>query len=336
MGETTMKHTISNKLCAALAAAMLVTGVPACKTVRAEETGIKEMYRLYNPNSGEHFYTAKAKERDDLVKFGWKDEGIGWYAPEKSESPVYRLYNKYGGEHHYTLKKAEKDALVKAGWTDEGIGWYSDDEKVVPVFREYNPNAHSCNHNYTIKFGEHEALEKAGWNGEGVGWYGVDHEKHEFVQLNTHDSLIDMYEVKGWNLKEPGSTDYRPEGYDPLYESDTIWFYMIEPIDDEGLRSFGIEPGRNILEYAQNYVKHNKEHHDIEYKELVIEDVNGIYARVSYMTDASFFAEAYLLCGGQMWRFGMDCPKKYRPEYEKLFNQCLNRIIVRDWRDLQG
>ena len=37
------------------------------------------MYRLYIPNSGEHFYTANAAENDFLVSVGWNDEGIGGY-----------------------------------------------------------------------------------------------------------------------------------------------------------------------------------------------------------------------------------------------------------------
>ncbi|MCR5582577.1 MAG: hypothetical protein K6F70_03060, partial [Eggerthellaceae bacterium] len=51
------------------------------------------MNRLYNPNGGEHFYTASDEERDGLVKLGWQYEGTGWVAPETSDTPVYRLYN---------------------------------------------------------------------------------------------------------------------------------------------------------------------------------------------------------------------------------------------------
>lgn len=84
------------------------------------------MYRLYNPNSGEHFYTASAYERDSLKKIGWHTEGIGWYSPEKGlGKPVYRLYNKNAGDHHYTLSVYERDSLMKIGWRAEGIGWYA-------------------------------------------------------------------------------------------------------------------------------------------------------------------------------------------------------------------
>ncbi|MBQ9279337.1 MAG: hypothetical protein IJ224_11970 [Lachnospiraceae bacterium] len=131
------------------------------------------MYRLYNPNSGEHFYTANEKERNNLVSVGWRYEGIGWKAPAKSNTPVYRLYNKNAGDHHYTMSEKEKDFLVSVGWKYEGIGWYSDDAKSVPLYRQYNPNAKAGSHNYTTSKAENDKLVGLGWKGEGVGWYGV-------------------------------------------------------------------------------------------------------------------------------------------------------------------
>ena len=38
------------------------------------------VYRLYNPNSGEHFFTNTNAEKNMLIKAGWKYEGIGFYA----------------------------------------------------------------------------------------------------------------------------------------------------------------------------------------------------------------------------------------------------------------
>ena len=131
------------------------------------------MHRLYNPNSGEHFYTASAEERDWLVGLGWNHEGAGWIAPETSSTPVFRLYNANAGDHHYTMSAEERDWLVGLGWNDEGIGWYSDDAKTVPLYREYNPNAFANNHNYTADASEHEYLLSIGWNDEGIGWYGI-------------------------------------------------------------------------------------------------------------------------------------------------------------------
>ena len=136
------------------------------------------MHRLYNPNSGEHFYTASAHERDSLRRTGWKYEGVGWTAPASSRTPVYRLYS--GTDHHYTTSAAERDMLVRAGWKYEGVGWYSDDAKGVPLYRQFNPNVNpgaprnnSGSHNYTTSRAEHDHLVSAGWRGEGIGWYGM-------------------------------------------------------------------------------------------------------------------------------------------------------------------
>jgi hypothetical protein len=131
------------------------------------------MYRLYNPNSGEHFYTAGEVERNTLMSLGWSYEGIGWYAPSSSKTPVYRLYNPNSGDHHYTTSAGERNALRQAGWSFEGIGWYSDDAMGVPLYRQYNPNATTGSHNYTTSKAENDALVAAGWVAEGIGWYGL-------------------------------------------------------------------------------------------------------------------------------------------------------------------
>ena len=145
-------------------------------TAQAAET--QSMYRLYNPNSGEHFYTADASERNDLVRVGWVYESVGWTAPKTSKTPVYRLYS--GTDHHYTMDASERDMLKRAGWRYEGIGWYSDDAKGVPLYRQFNPNVqpsaprnNSGSHNYTKDLAEHKKLISIGWIGEDIGWYGI-------------------------------------------------------------------------------------------------------------------------------------------------------------------
>lgn len=131
------------------------------------------LYRLYNPNSGEHFYTQALVEKDHLASIGWDYEGIGWYSPTSSNIPVYRLYNPNAGDHHYTKIKNEKDELVKVGWKYEGIGFYSlPDNQGVKVYREYNPNAKMAGaHNYTTNKVENDYLISIGWLDEGIGWW---------------------------------------------------------------------------------------------------------------------------------------------------------------------
>lgn len=135
------------------------------------------MFRLYNPYTGEHHYTASAVERDAISAIGWSYEGVGWIAPAEGGEPVYRLYNAYADDHHYTLSAEERDAMVSVGWTYEGVGWLSSPEGVegnVPVWREYNPYARTGAHNFTTSMTEHVVLCELGWRGEGVGWYGIE------------------------------------------------------------------------------------------------------------------------------------------------------------------
>ncbi len=140
----------------------------------------QNMFRLYNPNSGEHFYTANLDEAKKVVAAGWQWEGIGWVAPDTSKAPVYRLYS--GTDHHYTANKDERDHLVSVGWKYEGIGWYSDDDQGVALFRQFNPNVNpsakrnnSGSHNYTASKAENDKLVSLGWRAEGIGWYGANH-----------------------------------------------------------------------------------------------------------------------------------------------------------------
>lgn len=131
-------------------------------------TGIN-VYRLYNPNSGEHFYTEDIAEARFLVKVGWNWEGCGWVSPEEGLD-VYRLYNPYAGDHHYTMNAAERDWLVGLGWLYEGTGWKSLESGGAGVYRQYNPNATVGTHNFTTNKAENNSLVAAGWSAEGIAW----------------------------------------------------------------------------------------------------------------------------------------------------------------------
>lgn len=131
------------------------------------------MWRLYNSNTGEHFYTASTSEHATLTSVGWTHEGVGWVAPLEGD-PVYRLYNPNapGGDHHYTMDRAEYDRLVSIGWIGEGVGWFSAGSAGTPLYRLYNPNATSGTHNYTASAEERDMLVSLGWIDEGIAWYG--------------------------------------------------------------------------------------------------------------------------------------------------------------------
>lgn len=97
----------------------------------AEESPIKTVYnqavyRVYNPNAGDHFYTENKAEVAHLVSLGCCAEGIAFYSSTSNETPIYRLYNPNAtvGTHFYTQSSVERDSLVRAGWHYEGTAWY--------------------------------------------------------------------------------------------------------------------------------------------------------------------------------------------------------------------
>ena len=133
------------------------------------------MYRLYNPNTGEHFYTGSVIERNVLMVAGWNYEGVGWNAPIHSGAPVYRVCNPNTGDHHYTMSWEEIQILVDAGWIYENVAWNSAEatEDNIPLYRLYSPGAKVGSHHYTGSEEERDTLMGYGWNYEGIAWYGT-------------------------------------------------------------------------------------------------------------------------------------------------------------------
>lgn len=127
------------------------------------------LHRLYNPNSGEHFFTTDLVELDYLVDLGWDYEGNAWSSPAQGDT-VYRLYNKNAGDHHYTLDEREKNELVRLGWTYEGEAWKASANGDLEVYRAYNPNAKAGSHHFTLDASEIAFLSSIGWKDEGKAW----------------------------------------------------------------------------------------------------------------------------------------------------------------------
>ena len=268
----------------------------------ADSGGLQPMHRLYNPNSGEHFYTASTAERNAVVKAGWRDEGIGWTAPAKSNVPVYRLYNPNAGDHHYTTNKAENDMLVRAGWRSEGIGWYSSETKAVAILRQYNPNAYnrpggSGAHNYTASQAENNHLISVGWRAEGIGWYGIDTESMYIIGLFELAPDGENGE-NGWLTKSSWPGDYEgsngnyfyvkkgekapiPQGYVPFTGTRTY----TAPVYPTGTVVYTFVDG--MLTEVDGVALNDKYHFDwraVELKEY--SDLGGIFWNM-YLVKAS-------------------------------------------------
>ena len=132
-----------------------------------------DMFRMYDPNSGEHFYTGSTEERDNLVAVGWKYEGVGFTFPLTTGDPVHRLYDPATGEHLYTMDVAEMNMLLAQGWNYEGIAFNSGFENEVPQYRLHNPNATRGAYHFTASEVEKNNLIAAGWEYQGIGWYSL-------------------------------------------------------------------------------------------------------------------------------------------------------------------
>lgn len=130
-----------------------------------------EVFRLYNPNSGEHLFTTNENEKFELTNIGWNDEGAAWKFPP-TPSIVYRMYNPNNGGHMYTTNFNEADGLFNDGWSYEGANFSSSSEGGIPVYRLYNPN--DGRHHFTTSATEKSSLISIGWNDEGIGFYAVE------------------------------------------------------------------------------------------------------------------------------------------------------------------
>ena len=128
------------------------------------------MFRMYDPNSSEHFYTGSEKEREILITKGWRYEGVGFNFPFIG-SPVHRLYEPITGEHLYTMDEAEMDRLLASGWNYEGVAFNSAGTDEVPQFRLKNPNAKRGAYHFTGSPEERDHLISLGWRYQGIGWY---------------------------------------------------------------------------------------------------------------------------------------------------------------------
>ncbi|MBP3324509.1 MAG: leucine-rich repeat protein [Clostridia bacterium] len=157
--DPTGNHTYSNSA---------DTSCNVCGYVRVIKT--TPMYRMYNPNSGEHFYTGSTEERDILVNAGWHYEGVAFNFPVVGK-PVYRLYEPKTGEHLYTMDEAEKAKLLSEDWNYEGVAFNSAGEDEVAQYRLHNPNATCGAYHFTGSKEERDILIAAGWEYQGIGWY---------------------------------------------------------------------------------------------------------------------------------------------------------------------
>jgi Repeat of unknown function (DUF5648) len=87
----------------------------ACYVFNSKVPGTTEFWRLYNPQTGYHFYTASSDEKNIDLTSGWvvePDSPVACYvfnskAPGTTE--FWRLYNPQTGDHFFTTSTKERD-----------------------------------------------------------------------------------------------------------------------------------------------------------------------------------------------------------------------------------
>jgi len=128
--------------------------------------GETAVYRMYNPNTGEHLFTASIEEAEALLTLGWESEGVAFIAPRESDAPVFRMC---AGFHTLITEIGELHSLVENGWRFEGLAFHAGGS--VPVYRAYNPN--SGDHVFTVSPEERDHLERLGWSDEGIAFFAL-------------------------------------------------------------------------------------------------------------------------------------------------------------------
>lgn len=91
------------------------TNTPGIGVYAGPAPGSLPIYRLYNPNTGKHYYTLNLLERDNLQTIGWRYESIEGFMFDTqvaNTTPIYRLYNKSTGTHLYTHELAVRNYVL--------------------------------------------------------------------------------------------------------------------------------------------------------------------------------------------------------------------------------
>lgn len=156
---------------------------------RTQQADTVALFRLYNSNTGEHFYTASSQERAAVLSNSvWHDEGVAAYVFPTGGSgrlPLYRFFQTAPpGKHFYTLDSSGEGAPNLA---PEGIAAYVSDgshEGAAPLFRWFN--AVSGDHFYTLNFHEVGSATSGAFRLEGIA---------AWVSPTASASLVPLYRL---------------------------------------------------------------------------------------------------------------------------------------------
>jgi hypothetical protein len=146
-------------------------------TVQCNGFCLGPLFRLYNPATGDHFYTMSAAERNSATALGYHSEGTAcsiYDGQAPGTVPLYRAFRPGASDHFYTTSGAERNAAIATlGYQDEGITGYvfaaAGAAATVPLYRAYNPG--SLDHFYTVSAAERDSAVAGGYRDEGIACY---------------------------------------------------------------------------------------------------------------------------------------------------------------------
>lgn len=275
------------------------TAAATPKATKAAPAATIAIYRVYNPNSGEHLHTMNLHEKNYLVRLGWRYEGISMRVPLTGRQ-LFRIYNPNSGEHFFTLDGKERDQLKRAGWRYEGIAWHTP-WAGMPMYRVFNPNSRGAGlHHYTMLLSERNMLLKAGWRNEGISWYTLGGAQPIApVQRTLNVPYVSQYVpvFSPWGCAGASMTmllRYKGKTVDLNYVQDHLPMY---PTDKGGQKGnvytgagFGwvITPG-SLASYAKRWYKNVSNISNVSTQNIVDRIINGnpvlYYGYSSYQTN---------------------------------------------------
>ena len=135
--------------------------------------GAVPLYRWYNPESGDHFYTISPNGIPSYQREGV--EGIECCVfdhPISGTVPLYRWWNPDNGDHFYTISSGDIPGYQREGSLGNVIECYVFDSNVqntVPLYRWYNPD--NGDHFYTVSSEDIPGYQREGSLGNGIECY---------------------------------------------------------------------------------------------------------------------------------------------------------------------
>ena len=161
---------------------VLVLWLVLVQLVGAQQPALSPVFRFYNQDTGTHFYTIAAPERDRVLgsypQFIYEGPAFAAFAQATAGAqPVFRFFNTLTGTHFYTNSTAERDHVI-ATWPQfafEGTSYFAmpaaGSDARIPLFRFFNSTTGA--HFYTASTAERDQVRATlpQFAYEGVAFY---------------------------------------------------------------------------------------------------------------------------------------------------------------------